>query len=132
MNNLQIPPQLTRLTRENIQALEKCDFDLCSSCADKEDIENVCSKGHQLHPVKLGVNYRNWICDGCERKFSSEGKGEEDVVVWRCEQDWRYEGGEQIRPGGAQAVENIGVDAQYDEDLQLALALSLSHHMLLL
>ena len=32
---------------------ERCDFDLCSSCAEKEDIENVCSRGHQLHPVQL-------------------------------------------------------------------------------
>ena len=47
-------------------------------------------------------------------------------MVWRCEQNWRYVGGEQIRPGGAQTVENIREDAQYNEDLQLALALSLS------
>ena len=76
--------------------------------------------------MQLGVNYRKWICDGCECEFSSEGKGEDDVLVWRCEQDRRYEGGEQIRPGGAQTVENSGVGAQYEEDLQLALALSLS------
>ena len=76
---------------------ERCDFDLCSSCAEKEEIENVCSRGHQLHPVQLvGNDIYHWICDVCDY----QGKFYEDVVVWRCEEDKRY-------PRGAQSGENI-------------------------
>ena len=66
-----------------------CDFDLCSSCAAKEDIENVCSSGHQLHPIT--GDFTEWDCDGCDYKCRPEGKVDEDVVVWRCEKDMRHQ-----------------------------------------
>ena len=79
---------------------ERCDFDLCSSCAEKEDIENVCPRGHQLHPVQLsGDSIYHWICDVCDIRCSLEEKLEE-VVVWRCEKDKRH-------PGGALTGENV-------------------------
>ena len=49
---------------------ERCDFDLCSSCAEKEDIENVCRRGHQLHPVQLtGDSIYGWMCDVCLKNY---------------------------------------------------------------
>ena len=55
-------------------------------------IENVCPRGHQLHPITFG---KDWICDGCgyECGESHEGK---DVVVWRCEHDLRHPRGELV------------------------------------
>ena len=81
-------------------------------------------RGHPLYPIKLGGNVRGWDCDGCDYKYRPEGKADQEVLVWRCEKDWRWSGGEQI--GAAQSVENIGEDEEYDEDLELAKALSLS------
>ena len=83
---LQLPPQLSK---ENIKAQERCDFDLCSSCAEKKNVGNACSKGHQIHPIKLGGHFRNWSCDFCDYKCSPGGKIDGDVVVWRCEKDIR-------------------------------------------
>ena len=77
---------------------ERCDFDLCSSCAEKEEIENVCSRGHQLHPVQLsGDSIYHWICDGCGYQCSPEEKL--DVVeVLRCQKDKRYPDHEVAQP----------------------------------
>ena len=95
---MQLPSQLSI---ENILESEWCDFDLCSSCAEKEDIENVCPRGHQLHPVQLtGDSIYGWMCDVCHYRCSPEEKVDEVVVVWRCEEDKRY-------PRGAQSGENI-------------------------
>ena len=69
---------------------ERCDFDLCSSCAEKEDIENVCSRGHQLHPVQLsGDSIYNWFCDECDYQYSPE-ETLDVVEVLRCLKDKRY------------------------------------------
>ena len=86
-------PLSIKLSRANIETLARCDFDLCSSCAEKEDIENVCPRGHQLHPVQpvssLDSLY-GWICDVCGYQSSHEEKL--DIVeVLRC--DKRYPGG---------------------------------------
>ena len=102
---------LLEIQNQNQLAMEeegRCDFDLCSSCAEKEDIENVCSRGHQLHPVQLsGDSIYGWICDVCDDRCSPEEKVDGDVVVWRCEKDKRYPGGELVGPGGAKIGENI-------------------------
>ena len=82
---------------------ERCAFDLCSSCAKKEDIENVCPRGHQLHPIQLsGDSIYGWICDVCGYQCSPGGKVDGDVTVWRCQKDER-------QPGGAQTGENVEV-----------------------
>ena len=68
---------------------EKCDFDLCSSCAEKEEVENVCPRSHQLHPVQLsGDSIYSWSCDGCGYQASPE-EMLDCVQVWRCEKDRR-------------------------------------------
>ena len=61
---------------------ERCEFDLCSSCAGREDIYDICD-----------------VCDYyCRHKES---------VVWRCERDWRHPGGDLGGSVGAQTGENI-------------------------
>ena len=73
---------------------ERCDFDLCSYCAEK-DIEKVCHSGHHLHPIKLrGDSIYSWMCDVCGFQCSPEKTVEEEVALWRCEIDKRYSGGE--------------------------------------
>ena len=93
--SLQLPSQLSR---QNISETEKCDFDLCSSCAAKENIENVCPLGHQLHSVQLsGDSIYHWYCDGCGYQCSPEEKL--DVVeVLRCQKDKRYPDHEVAQP----------------------------------
>ena len=47
---------------------ERCVFDLCSSCAEKEELENVCPRGHQLHPLQLsGHSIYGLFCDQCSQ-----------------------------------------------------------------
>ena len=95
------------ISRDNIEAQERCDFDLCCSCAEKKDIENVCPRGHQLHPVQLSGDYIfGWSCDGCGYQCSP---ADELVVVtvWRCEKDIRHP--ELMGPWGAQAGETMGL-----------------------
>ena len=47
------------------------------------------------------------MCDVCHYRCSPEERVDENVVVWRCEKDERYPGGELVGPGGAQTGENI-------------------------
>ena len=106
---MQLPPQLSRKNiseisdREEEDEKERCEFDLCSSCADKEELENTCLRGHQLKQFQhRGYTIYGWICDVCGYRCSPEEKL--DVVeVWRCRK----------------AV------AEYDEDSALALGLRL-------
>ena len=113
---MQLPAQLSR---ENIPETEKCDFDLCSSCAEKEDIENVCPRGHKLQPVQLsGESIFCWMCDACQYQCSPEGTVDEAVVVWRCEKDKRHSGGELVGPGGAQTDENEQSESQVSSNSQ--------------
>ena len=69
-----------------------CNFDLCSRCAMKNDEigrKNECSKGHQLSAVKAADFNQGWFCDECECEWSPEEELDQDVVVWRCQQDFR-------------------------------------------
>ena len=77
---------------------ERCDFDLCFSCAEKEDIENVCRRGHQLHSVQLsGDSIYHWMCDVCGYQCSSEEKLDL-VEVLRCLKDKRNPNHEVAQP----------------------------------
>ena len=51
--------------------------------------KNECSKGHQLSAVKAADFSRGWICDESECKWSPEEELDQDVIVWRCHQDFR-------------------------------------------
>ena len=69
-----------------------CDFDLCSECAKKNSeagSNNVCDRGHQLHPIT--VNADVWICDGneCGYEWSPDQEVDQEFVVWRCKYDKR-------------------------------------------
>lgn len=78
---------------------DSCEFDFCSDCAMK-NIEtgrkNECSMGHQLIPISVNkADWRQWElgwdCKGdqCCYKWSPDQEPDQDVVVWRCEQDNR-------------------------------------------
>ena len=106
----QVYRQDRREYERRVDQIIKCDFDLCSSCAAKEDTENVCLRGHQLYPVKLsGDSIDCWICDVCDFEccHCHEETVDEDVEVWRCEKHKRFPGADLGAPGGIQTGENI-------------------------
>ena len=51
--------------------------------------KNECSKGHQLSAVTAADFNQGWFCDECECEWSPEEELDQDVIVWRCQQDFR-------------------------------------------